>query len=424
MPHLLYIDPGTGSMLFSIFIGIAATLFFFAKAAILKLVVFVSGKRSGIQQDASYKPYVVYVEGKQYWNVFKPIVDEFEKRQLPLTYYTSAEDDSIFDTTYTYVHAEYIGKGNAAFAKLNMLSAGIVVMTTPGLNVYQLKRSKNVRFYANILHGASDPTMMKWYGLDFFDAILLTGDYQRTDLRMLEQKRKIPAKQLPTIGCTYLDALQQKMDSIPVETPHQFTVLVSPSWGPSSLLSKYGTALLDPLVATGWNIIIRPHPQSKRAEPEVIETLTQTYQNAKNVTWDYSRDNIIVMKKADIMISDFSAIIYDYTFLCDKPVMYVNADLDLRPYDAYELDNHGKDIWQFRVLKEMGIELKQEQFANIKTIIEQASDNEHLHALRQKAKSEAWMHIGHAAENAVNFMIDTVKSFEQAKDTHNEQKHA
>lgn len=98
----LYIDPGTGSMLFSILIGAAATLFFLGKAAILKLKLLFSGRKNkdAIQQDAAFKPYVIYCEGKQYWNVFKPVCDEFEKRHIQLTYFTSAEDDPVFTQKY------------------------------------------------------------------------------------------------------------------------------------------------------------------------------------------------------------------------------------------------------------------------------------------------------------------------------------
>ncbi|MCF0126144.1 MAG: CDP-glycerol--glycerophosphate glycerophosphotransferase, partial [Clostridia bacterium] len=45
--NFLYIDPGTGSMLFSILVGAAATIFFLGKAAFLKLKVFLSGKKDG-----------------------------------------------------------------------------------------------------------------------------------------------------------------------------------------------------------------------------------------------------------------------------------------------------------------------------------------------------------------------------------------
>lgn len=407
----LYIDPGTGSMLFSILIGAAATLFFLGKAAWLKVKVFFAGKKDGKALDTSYKNYVVYNEGKQYWNLFKPICDEFEKRQIELAYYTSASDDPCFNQNYKFVKPEFIGEGNKAYAKLNMLSAGFVLMTTPGLDVYQLKRSKHVRHYSNILHAASDATMMRLFALDFFDSVLLTGDYQKEDIRFLEAQRGIREKELVVVGCPYLDENQRLLNAIPEEKNHPFTVLVSPSWGPHSLLCHYGERLLDPLVKTGWRIIIRPHPQSKRAEPEVLKHLQDKYEGCKNVEWDYEGTNIYSMKKSDVMISDFSGIIYDYTFLCDKPVLYLNADLDLMVYDAYDLTEKekGKKIWQFEVLHEIGIELDENRFNDIQKIIEDASDSDELSKFRNEAKEAAWMHQGEGGKNTVDYMIKTIE---------------
>ena len=404
----LYIDPGTGSMLFSILIGAAATLFFLGKAAILKLKLLFSAKKNGVATtDTNYKKYVVYNEGMQYWNVFKPVCDEFEKRQIELTYYTSAEKDPCFEQNYKYVKPEFIGEGNMAFVRLNMLSAGVVLMTTPGLQVYQLKRSKNVKHYSHILHMPNDATTYRLFGLDYFDSVLLTGDYQKTDLQYLENARNITKKELVTVGCSYLDILAEKIKSIPEEDNHNFTVLVSPSWGSVGVLSKYGEKLLDPLAKTGWNIIIRPHPQSKKSEKEMLDRLEARYKDNANIVWDYERDNIYSLKKADIMISDFSGIIFDYTFLCDKPVIYVADNIDLRPYDAYDL---GKELWQFETLKKMGIKLDENNFENIAEVIKNASDSKELSEQRKIAKETAWMNIGNAGKNIVDFMIQKEES--------------
>ena len=406
---LLYIDPGTGSMLFSILIGAAATLFFLAKAALLKFKVFFSGKKDGIVQDASYKKYVIYSEGKQYFNTFKPVADEFEKRQIELNYYTSAKDDPVFEQNYQFVKPEFIGEGNSAFARLNMLSAGFVLMTTPGLQVYQLKRSKNVKHYSHVLHMPNDATTYRLFGLDFFDSVLLTGDYQKKDIRWLEEQRGINKKDLVTVGCSYLDVLASKISGIEEEKDHPFTVLVSPSWGDVGVLKKYGEKLLDPLVKTGWRIIVRPHPQSKKSEADMLERLENRYKDKKNLEWDYNRDNIFSMKKADIMISDFSGIIFDYTFLCDKPVMYVNTNMDLRPYDAYDLPH---ELWQFEILKKMGIKLDESQFDNIEKVIKEASDSPELAQARKEAKATAWMEIGNSGKNIADYMISTVSKLE------------
>ena len=401
----LYIDPGTGSMLFSILIGAAATLFFLAKAALIKLKVFFSGKKSGNQIDSSHKDYVIYNEGNQYWNVFKPVLEEFENRKIPLSYLTSSKTDPVFEQNYEFVKPEFIGEGNVAFAKLNMLSAGFVLMTTPGLQVYQLKRSKNVFHYSHVLHMPNDATTYRLFGLDYFDSVLLTGDYQKEDIRTLEQMRGIKEKQLVTVGCSYLDVLSDKMSLVPAEENHNFTVLVSPSWGNVGVLKRYGSKLLDPLVKTGWTIIVRPHPQSKKSEADMLAALEERYKNDKNLEWDYNRDNIFSMKRADIMISDFSGIIFDYTFLCNKPVMYVNTDMDLRPYDAYDLN---KQLWQFKVLEKMGIKLDEKDFDNIKEVIQNASDSPELAKERKIAKETAWMHEGKAGKNIADFMINTV----------------
>jgi hypothetical protein len=400
----LYIDPGTGSMLFSILIGAVATLYFLARALLIKAKVVFSGGRAAAGSGLSH-PYVIYSEGKQYWNVFKPVLDEFERRRINLLYLTSQEDDPVFAGEYRFIKSEFIGEGNKAFARLNFLTADVVLMTTPGLDVYQLKRSKTAKHYAHILHAPSDATMYRMFGIDYFDSILLTGDYQAKDIRVLEQLRGLPEKKLVTVGCTYLDVYAERTYQIPGEDNHPFTVLVSPSWGASALLSRYGEKLLTPLVKTSWWIIVRPHPQSKKSEAGMLEKLAQNYDSSKNLEWDYERDNIFSLSKADIMISDFSGIIFDYIFLFDKPVMYVRQGIDLRPYDADDLGENAADtLWQFKTLHEIGIELKEEFFDSIGDVIKNASDSAELKSARQKAKNDAWQFQGEAGKRVADFM--------------------
>lgn len=400
--NFLYIDPGTGSMLFSILIGAIATVYFLSRAAWIKIKFLFTGKNGTV--DKSTHKYVIYNEDKRYWNVFKPVLDAFEKHETEITYFTSYKEDKVFSSNYKYVIPQYIGEGNAAYAKLNILSADVVVMTTPGLDVYQLKRSKNVKHYAHLEHSVGDATMYRMFGLDYFDSVLVTGMYKEADVRYLEEQRKINRKEIVSVGCTYLDVFKERIEQLPSEENHKFTVLLSPSWGPSAILTRYGEKLLDPLIATGWNIIIRPHPQSKISEKEVLDNLTSKYKDKDNLFWDYESDNIYSMKKADIMISDFSGIIYDYSFLCDKPVMYVNGDMDLRMYDAYYVP--GRKPWQVNAIKKFGIELNENQFPNIKEIIQNASDSKELADLRHAAKDEAWEHIGNAGENIYQFITN------------------
>jgi len=402
----LYIDPGTGSALFSILIGASAALYFGIRALSLKLKTLFSG-RNILSNAESNSKYVIYSEGKQYWNLFKPIVEEFENNKIEIRFLTSSSDDPVFESTWQYVKPEFIGEGNKAYAYLNFLGAEILLMTTPGLNVYQIKRTKRIKHYSHILHASSDATMYRLFGLDYFDSVLLTGDYQADDIRILEKNRGTPEKKLVTVGCPYLDTYSQKINSIPEEENHPFTVLVSPSWGPSALLSLYGEKLLDPLSASPWRVIIRPHPQSLKSEKTMLEKLQSRYTNNNNITWDLDRENVYSLKKADIMISDFSGIIFDYMFLQEKPVLYVKQDLDMRLYDADDIDH---ELWMFKTIKEAGIELHADDFSNIINLINNAKNSNLLAAARKKACNEAWFYPGEAGKRIYDFMISTVNN--------------
>jgi CDP-glycerol glycerophosphotransferase (TagB/SpsB family) len=254
--------------------------------------------------------------------------------------------------------------------------------------------------------------MYRLFGIDYFDSMLLTGAYQAKDIQALEKMRSLPEKQLVTVGCTYLDVYAERVKQLPKEDAHVFTVLVSPSWGPSALLSRYGEKLLTPLVNTGWRIIARPHPQSKKSESAMLKGLTEKYNDAKNLEWDYERENIYSLSKADIMISDFSGIIFDYAFLFDRPVLYVAQEIDMRPYDADDLYTESggaaKNLWQFKTLQSIGLELKEEMFDSIADVIKTMTDSAELKAARQQAKAEAWQYEGEAGKRAADFMIRTV----------------
>ena len=136
---LLYIDPGTGSMLFSLVIGLVATAVFGLRALAIKLK-FGLGKKDAVSTDRV--PYVIFSDHKRYWNVFSSICAEFDKRGIDVVYYTLSEDDPVFNCNLKHIHPEFLGEGNRPYSRLNFLKADIVLSTTPGLDVYQWKRDR------------------------------------------------------------------------------------------------------------------------------------------------------------------------------------------------------------------------------------------------------------------------------------------
>ena len=405
--QLLYIDPGTGSALFSLLVGIAAAVFFGFQSFKLKIKHLFTG---GKTKNRTKHKFVIYAEDKRYWTLFKPVLEEFENQNIELLYLTSSADDPVFKSDFKFIKPEYIGTGNKAFARLNFLSADFVLATTPGLDVYQWKRSKMVKHYSHLYHTPSEFAQCEMFGLDYFDSLLVNGyGYQEEHIRKLEKVRNLPEKQIVTTGCPYLDEYAKKLDEIPKEEPHFFTVLVSPSWSKTALLSRYGEQLLDPLVKTGWRIIIRPHPQSLLVEKDIIDRLTLKYADTANLEWDFERDNIYSLKKADVMISDFSGIILDFMFLLNKPVFYAAQELDWKGRDAYDIYKAQDEIWTFSNLKNTGIALEPGMFNELPNLISNESANDSLKNAAAKVKTSAWAYQGEAGKKVFDFMIKTTE---------------
>ena len=401
---LLYIDPGTGSALFAVIIGAAAAIVFSFHALLIKAkTLFTGGK---IKLGAANK-FVIYAEDKRYWILFKPIVEEFEKREIKLLYLTSSIDDPVFDNSFRYIKTEYLGEGNKAFSRLNFISADFVLATTPGLDVYQWKRSKMAKHYCHIFHTLELSAGYELYGMDYYDSILLSAEHDKIFIRKLEEARNLPEKHIVTVGCPYLDEYSKKISQILEEENKTFTVLVSPSWGKSALLLRFGEKLLDPLVKTAWRIIIRPHPQSLIVEKEMIEKLSKRYEANSNVEWDFKNENIYSLKKADVMISDFSGIILDYLFLFLKPVVYVSDKMDLRPYDTFEIYDNQDDLWIFKTLKKIGVELNPDFLDTLPDLIQKTAYDIDVKTAITQIKNEVWNYQGLAWKNVVDFMIKT-----------------
>jgi len=400
----LYIDPGTGSALFSVTIGIAAAAFFLIRSFFLKFKVFLFRKKEKYQSQ--YK-YVIYAEDKRYWVFFIAILDEFEAKQIEILYLTSSIDDPVFSSNYSYIKGKYIGHGNKAFAYLNFLSADIVLTTTPDLDVLQWKRSKTVKHYCHLIHAVGGASFYRLFGLDYFDSILLSGENEIPEIRYLESIRKLPEKQLIIAGNTYFDTNVEKIKRLTYlnegASSSGFTVLVSPSWGSFALLSIFGEKLLDPLANTGWHIIIRPHPQSNIVERPMLENLAERYKNYINIEWDYNHENIYSLSKSDIMISDFSGIIFDYVFLFDRPVLINTKNVDLRRLDAHNLK---QEPVYFQSLKRIGVELDNSNVDCIKEIIKNAMKNNELEKNRQDVKKTMWQHQGESGKRIVDFLIN------------------
>lgn len=397
----LYIDPGTGGMLFTLLFGGFSVLVFAIRALIIK-IKFSSSLNNRTRIDDKKIPIAFYTDHKRYWNVFEPLLDEMERRHQKVVYLTGSEDDPVFDKKYEYITGEYLGKGNKAFSKLNLLNANVVVASTPSLGVFQWKRSKNVDYYIHVQHGANDISMYRMFGTDHFDALPLSGEYQIQEIRLLEKMRGMAPRETPLVGIPYMDVMKERLDALGLVEPHERTVLVAPSWGKSSILSRFGEDFIDLLIATGYKIIIRPHPQSYLSEKNILDRLMTKYSNGE-VIWNKDNDNFEVLRQADILISDFSGIIFDFTLVFDKPLIYTDTQYDISPYDAYWIK---EKPWTFKILPELGIELNENNAGDIKELIDKCIEDTSFAKGRDKARAETWVPMGNGVKLTVDFILE------------------
>lgn len=408
---LLYIDPGTGSMLFTVLLGIIGAAIYSLRMLFIKIRFKLSGGK--IEVNNKKIPFVIFSDDKRYWSVFEPICRELDKRGQDVVYLTASPDDGALVSSYSHLKAECIQNENKMYTRLNFLNATIVLSTTPGLDVYQWKRSKDVQYYVHIPHAANDITLYRMFGIDYYDAIMLSGDYQMSDIRSLEKLRDLPGKELVKVGIPYMDEMAARLQREGAALEHPRTVLLAPSWGPSAIFGSYGGEIIKELLQTGYHIIVRPHPQSFISEKDMIEKLMREYPESEQLEWNRDTDNFDVLNRSDILISDFSGVIFDFALVYDKPVIYTEPRFDLGLYDAWWLN---KQLWTASALERLGCQLDNKNVKSLKDIIDGCLEESKYAYGRRTVKEETWANSGQGAKYVVDYLLNKYQELTNTKE--------
>lgn len=401
-----YIDPGTGSMLFTVLLGIIGAGIYSVRMLFIKLRYKLGGGK--VEHLGKKIPFVIFSDDKRYWSIFEPILKILSTKGKEILYLTASEDDPALECTFDHFRAEYL-PGNKLYTRLNFIEANVVFSTTPGLDVYQWKRSKSVDAYVHIPHAASEIILYRMFGIDYYDAIMLSGEYQAKNIRDLEKLRGLPEKELVMVGIPYMDEMAKRLESAPNVPEHPTTVLLAPTWGASALFAVHGGKIIDALLKTGYHIIVRPHPQSFVSESEMINKLMTEYPQSEQLEWNRDRDNFDVLSRSDILVSDFSGVVFDFTLIYDKPVIYTNPKFDLSLYDAWWLED---ELWTVSALERIGVELTEQNLPELKALIDSCLTDSRFAEGRRQVKQETWANYGKGAEAAAQYLLKKQKEFE------------
>ena len=410
-PLFAYLDPGSGSMLISVIVALLAAVYYFAKNIFYNRSFYFFKNKKGPQQEKN--DIVFYSESGSYWNVFSPIIFELSSRGIPFSYYTSDLKDPGLISEINHMNKKYIGDGHEAFFFLNHLEVKIVIMTTPGLDILQIKRSKKVKHYCHIVHGLEDTSTYPPYGVDYFDSVLVNGEHQLAVIRELEKTKRSTEKKVEIIGSTYLDIMSEQIndklsDSFKVD-PDKKTVLLAPSWGEKGFLKELAEPLLDNLIEENYNIILRPHPQSFKVEIEILNKLENKYSHINNFILDKSSSGLEAMFKSDIMISDFSGIIFDYIFLFSKPVIVTDFELDYRKYDMNYLDSKSSTLMKLIKENKIGYRLKDNEHENISEIVKKSLFENPYKDFVEELKKTIYCYPGESGKRGADFLETELK---------------
>ena len=343
-----YLDPGTGSMLLSVVVGLISGAYFVVRklpAALRALFFRLTGKTDQMKgSDLTF-----YAESAAYWMTFKPILEALEKRGIKSTYLTSAENDPVFSCGLSCVCPRYIGKSNSAYTALGFLQSKVFVLTTPGIDVLQIRRSPGVKRYVHVVHAVGDIHTYKLFSFDYYDAVFCSGPAQAKSLRALEKLRGTRPKDLLLLGCPYLDELTRRAQNAPDPEPN--TIIIAPTWGKNGLLTRTGSTIPRMLTEAGFHVILRPHPQSFVSEIDLMQKLAQELSDCTNIEWDRNPDGFASLCRAKLMVSDISGVIFDFAFVFLRPVVSVGSGPVKDGFEAWDIPH---SAWEMSALDELG----------------------------------------------------------------------
>ena len=400
---LLYLDPGTGSLLIYAIVGIITTVLFAIRGFWYSLrgkIFF--GKKGAVKEMPDL---VFHSEGGKYWSVFQPVLKALDQYNIKYGFITPDKNDPVFSAGLKNVIPVCPGNELMTLSYMNQLKAKVVVSTTPQLDVYMLKRSKHVATYVYLFHAIVDIGMYEIFAFDFYDILLCTGLYQKESIRNIEKKRQEKPKVLLDTGCTYFDYMLEEIKKLSSGPDEQLTILYAPAWGERSSVVKYGTAVIDVLVASGIRVIFRPHPQMYVSDKQIIQAVEKKIKGNNLIELDRNRTAVASMARSHAMVTDISGVIFDYAFLFEKPIFLVNADYSPTGCEVLDVDN-GK-IWELEKIQEITHIIKPNEIKKLDAIIKSDLINAHVYRDKiKKIKSEEVYNWGYAGEIAATQLME------------------
>lgn len=341
----------------------------------------VKAKENAKRERADYKRFfkivnkhfVIYSERSGFYKYYEALISELKKRAKNMTihYVTSDPDDAIFRLAETdpTIKPYYIGQKKLITLMMRM-DADIVAMTTPDLDNYYIKRSlvrKDVE-YIYVPHDMMSVHMgFRKAALDHFDTIFCTGEHVAREVRKTEEVYSLPEKTLVKFGYPLEEKLEKAYEDMD-KTPHaKREILIGPSWQEDNLLDSCVDTLIEQLMCEENHITVRPHPEYVKRYPEKIKLLTEKYAGVpdEKLTFELDFTTNKSTYSSDLLITDWSAIAYEFCFSTKKPVLFVNTKMKMENPEWEKLGLTPAEIY---LRDKVGVSLEKSELDRTKTV--------------------------------------------------------
>ena len=160
-----------------------------------------------------------------------------------------------------------------------------------------------------------------------FDCLMAVGEHHEQEFRLIHDRND----QISVFPAGYgrMDILKKEYDmwrkSKDDPARENICVTIAPSWHEGNIIEGIGLELTERLLALGYYVIVRPHYKTAELKPDIIEQYRQRFSGKDNFFLDIAgKDNKSVLK-ADILVSDYSGVAYEYAFLTNRPVLFVDG---------------------------------------------------------------------------------------------------
>ena len=282
------------------------------------------------------KHLVFYSEKSGFYKYFENIIWYLLRHSNVIIHYvTSDPKDAIFEKakTESRLRPYYIGE-NRLITMMMKMDADIVVMTMTDLDNFHIKRSyvrKDIE-YIYVFHAPLSYIMTLRNGaLDHYDTIFCTGKGQVEEIRKSEERYSLPPKEIVECGYSVIENMREHYQANRSSYSSQAVkkILVAPSWQEDNILDSCLEPLLMSILRDGWQVIVRPHPEYLKRYTVRWNALQERYKDLpkERVVFQSDFSSNETVYSADVLISDWSGIAFEYAFATQKPVLFIDTPM-------------------------------------------------------------------------------------------------